>query len=49
MLKNEHAVQIDSHDTLWGETGMLSSIFLHDMALSFALSPAVFVFWTRLL
>uniref|UniRef100_A0A8C6PWQ7 Tetratricopeptide repeat, ankyrin repeat and coiled-coil containing 1 n=1 Tax=Nothobranchius furzeri TaxID=105023 RepID=A0A8C6PWQ7_NOTFU len=23
-LKNEHAVQIDSHDTLWGETGTLA-------------------------
>lgn len=28
-LSNEHAVQIDSHDTLWGETGMFSSTFLH--------------------
>lgn len=31
-LNNEHAVQIDSHDTLWGETGMFPSIFLHYLA-----------------
>jgi len=43
VLTNEHAVQIDSHDTLWGETGMLSSISLHYMSL--VLSPAGFAFW----
>lgn len=32
-LNNEHAVQIDSHDTLWGETGMFSSIILRYAAL----------------
>lgn len=26
-LNNEHAVQIDSHDTLWGETGMFHPSF----------------------
>lgn len=28
-LNNEHAVQVDGYDTLWGETGMFSSILLH--------------------
>lgn len=31
-LNNEQAVQIDSHDTLWGETGMFLSIILHHTA-----------------
>lgn len=32
-LNNEHAVQVDGYDTLWGETGMFSSIFLHYVTL----------------
>lgn len=46
-LNNEHAVQIDSHDTLWGETGMF---FIHLLALrgSLVLLLAVLAFWTLL-
>ncbi len=34
MLKNELEVQIDAHDTLWGETGTFMSVSLVSLTMS---------------
>lgn len=40
-LKNEHEVQLDCHDTLWGETGTcFSSITVHHAAPMFPAAAA---------